>query len=286
MSEMSVFNVGGLAKPVTTFIEKVSNAVGTLWEPHQIRRVAQAQADAALTLAQGDIEVTELQRRAARRFVEEETRKQSNIEAISESVIPYLEPDANPEDMQDDWITNLFDKCRNVSDTDMQGLWARILAGEANRAGSFSRKTVNLLADMDSASARLFTTLCGFEWRINDTLCPVVFDSRDNVYRDRDINLFNLGHVDSLGLIQIGNFSVINQPKARLTSYYGRVVQLTLPKDDGNRLVIGQVMLTPSGRQLSRIIDSSPVAGFFEYVCDKWTRDGHQVLELPSATGT
>ena len=74
MSEMSVFNVGGLAKPVTTFIEKVSNAVGTLWEPRQIRRVAQAQADAALTLAQGDIEVTELQRRAAQRFIEEETR--------------------------------------------------------------------------------------------------------------------------------------------------------------------------------------------------------------------
>ena len=51
MPEYSLINPGGLTKPVTVLIEKISNAVGTLWEPKQIRRVAQAEADAAMILA-------------------------------------------------------------------------------------------------------------------------------------------------------------------------------------------------------------------------------------------
>ena len=34
--------------------------------------------------------------------------------------------------MEEDWIANFFDKCRIVSDSEMQSLWARVLAGEAN----------------------------------------------------------------------------------------------------------------------------------------------------------
>ena len=71
-------------------------------------------------------------------FANEEMTKQLNMESITEKAILHLNDDANPDAMENDWITNFFDKCRTVSDDDMQELWARILAGEANNPGAFS----------------------------------------------------------------------------------------------------------------------------------------------------
>ena len=120
MPDYSLINAGELTKPATVLIEKISDAVGTLWEPRQIRRVAQAKADAAMTLAEREIEIDEVQRRAARRFVEEETRKQQNMESIVDKAIQDVGSDAPTEEVEDDWIANFFDKCRSVSDDDMQ----------------------------------------------------------------------------------------------------------------------------------------------------------------------
>jgi hypothetical protein len=40
-------DLGGLSKPATLLIEKISVAVGTIFQPYQIKRIAQAEADAA-----------------------------------------------------------------------------------------------------------------------------------------------------------------------------------------------------------------------------------------------
>ena len=168
MPDFSLLNAGQLTKPATVLIEKIANAVGTLWEPRQIRRVAQAKADAAMTLAKGDIEIDEVKRRAAKRFVEEETRKQLNMESIVEKAVQDVDPEAPTEQVDDDWITNYFDKCRSVSDDEMQNLWARILSGEANSPGSFSRKTVNLVADLMNQVRRAISNTMQFRmefWR-------------------------------------------------------------------------------------------------------------------------
>ena len=273
MAGHSLINIGELSRPATVLIEKVSNAVGTVWEPRQIRRVAQAKADAAFILAEGEIEVTDLQRRAAQRFVEEETRNQSNMESITGQAIPQLNSDAPVENMADDWIANFFDKCRIVSDEDMQNLWSRILAGEANSPGSFSRKTVNMLADMDKSDAELFANLWCFGWWIDGMLAPLIFDPSDPIYRKYGISTYSLGQLNSIGFIQIGalGFSVHERPQQVTVSYFGRPVNITFPEATGNKLGVGSVILTPYGQQLSSIVEAAPVDGFFEFVYDRWS---------------
>ena len=273
--DYSFIDLSGLTKPATVLIEKISNAVGTLWEPRQIRRVAQAKADEAMILAKGDIEIDEVMRRAAQRFVDEETRKQLNMESIVDKAIPGVDSNAPTGNVEDDWITNFFDKCRSVSDDAMQTLWSRILSGEANTPGSFSRKTVNLVADLDKASAELFRNLCGFRWQIDGAHMPLIFDFNERIYTDRGIYLFSLGELDAIGLIQINvatGFALLEVHKEATASYYDQSVQMTLPKDRGNSLNIGHVLLTPSGEQLSRIVKPDPIDGFFEFVYDRWAK--------------
>ena len=86
-TSISLLNLGKLSKPANTLLKKISNAVDVLFEPRQIKRVAKAKAEAARIEAQSEIEITDLHRRAARRWIEEEAQRQKNMEDITASVL-------------------------------------------------------------------------------------------------------------------------------------------------------------------------------------------------------
>lgn len=270
MSEGPLVNLGELSKPATVLIEKVSKAVGGIAAPHQIKRVAKAEA--AVIKAQSDIEITDLHRRAAQRRIEEDARHQKNMEDITEKAIPHINENANPNDLDDDWIANLFDKCRIVSDEEMQSLWARVLVTEANTPGTLSKRTVNRLSDFDKSDAELFTNLCGFGWMIGKVV-PLVFDFQADIYSRHGINFDTLSFLEVIGLIQLSEltgFSRIVIPKRGIVSYYGKSLLLEIPADANNKLSIGMVRLTKIGEELAPICGSQPVEGFYEYVKERW----------------
>jgi hypothetical protein len=270
----SIVNLGELSKPADTLIKKISNAVGGIFEPYQIKRVAKAEAEAALIKAQTEIQITDLHRRAMRRFIEEEANRQKNIEDITAKALPQLNSNADPSKVEDDWITNFFDKCRIISDNEMQGLWSRVLAGESNSPGTYSKRTVNFLSDLDKSDAEKFTRLCGFIWTINGEIAPLIYDYKHLIYNDQGINFDILSHIESIGLIKfsggIGEYFFDDIPKKLTVLYYGTPVVLEMPKDSSNEVITGKVMFTKIGKELAPICGSKPIDGFLEYVTKKW----------------
>lgn len=270
---MSLIDLSNISKPANTLIRKISDASGVIFEPYQIRRIARAKADAALIQAESDLQITDLHRRAARRWIEEEARHQKNIEDITAGALPELKDDSSPNSMQDDWITNFFDKCRIVSDSDMKALFSRVLAGEANAPGTYSKRTVNFLSDLDKSDAELFSTLCGFGWMIGNEVVPLVFDTQSVVYNVHGLRFNSLSHLESIGFVQCSHltgYSQLHLPKNFSVSYYGRLMTMEMPSDADNKLGIGLVLLTKVGQELAPICGSKPVDGFWEYVMDKW----------------
>ncbi len=276
MPGFSLVDLSGFSKPANTLVTKIANSFGRHFDPSQRIRMAEAEAQAdrilRVSAAETDIEVDELRQRAATRFANEEMTKQVNMEDIIEKALPGLDDNANPEAMENDWIMNFFDKGRMVSDDDMQQIWAGILAGEANNPGSFSRRTVNLVADLDKCDAELFRKLCGYAWMIG-SIQPLVFDIQAEIYNRNGIILDSLGQLEALGLIRFGGltgFKLKGFPRKANVFYYGRPVVLEFPNDDDNELATGTTMLTQSGNELAPICGSTPVEGFFEYVYDRW----------------
>ena len=197
--------------------------------------------------------------------------KQSNIESITEKALPLLGEGSSPQDVKKDWITNFFDKSRIISDLEMQALWSKVLAGEANDPDTFSRRTVNLLADLDKTDAELFVSLCSFSWMF-DNVVPIVFDINDEIYNRSNIGFGLLSHLETLGLIRFDNmvgFVKTKLPKRFVASYHGRPLQVTLPNEFDNDLSIGKVILPQAGGELARICGAAATVGFFEYVCEK-----------------
>ena len=164
MSDNPPVNLEGLTKPVSdlgiALIDKIAGATGILYEPTRIKRRAKAEAKAAKIQAEAKIEITDLHQRTLRRWIEEEVQHQESIEDTITKSFDKLNEDADPDAIENDWIIKFFDKCRLVTDDKVQDLWASILAGEANSAGSYSPKTLTTLADMNQEDLRLFNTFC------------------------------------------------------------------------------------------------------------------------------
>ena len=271
LRKMSLIDMSNISKPANALVKKISNAIGGIAEPGQIRRIAKAKADAAIIAAEAKIRVTDLQKRAANRWLEEEAKRQKNIEDITAKALPQLKEGSDPNTVEDDWITNFFDKSRIVSDNDMQNLWSRVLAGEANAPGTYSKRTVNSLSDMDKQDAELFSRLCGFAWFLGD-LVPLIFDTEAEIYLDQGITFNSLSHLDSIGLIQfmrVGDYARDGLPKEFAVLYYETPMYLEIP-DGKESLDIGKARLTHIGQELAPICGSRPVDGFRDYVKENW----------------
>ena len=274
----SLINLGDLSKPANTLIEKISDAIGGLYKPFQIRRVAQAEADADKIRTVTNIEMTELQHRAMSRLFAEEAKKQNNIEAITVKALPDINPEARPEDVENDWIANFFDKCRLISDEEMQSLWARILAGEASSPGKFSKRTVNLVGSLDKSDATLFSKLCGFVFMVAGPTA-VVFDFNHKIYNDVGVNFGSLSHLESAGLIHLDPLSSYLRGglgHKGFIQYFDSRVWIEFPQErtEGNQLNVGHVLLTKAGTELATLSGAQPREGFVEFAKEHWKSFG------------
>lgn len=272
----SLINLGDLSKPATVLIEKISSAVGIIYQPHHVKRMARAEAEAEKIKAVARIELTDLEHRAVDRFVQQESRKQENIEKITAQAAASLPLDAKVENLDEDWIAHFFKQCDTVSDNEMQSLWSRLLSSEATNPGTFSKRTIDFISSVDKRDAALFTTFCQFVWVIGEP-APLVYDLHDEIYTKQGINFATLQHLDSIGLISfdsISGYARTGLGKYLNVFYRGQPTAVEFGSDVNNQLELGHVLLTSIGKELLPICGSSRNNDFYRYVVSKWFQQG------------
>jgi len=276
----NIANIGDLAKPVDSLINKLADAVGVLFEPSKIVRKAKADAQADEIRAIAELKIDEMRKRTLQRVLNEETKKQENIESVIENSIPLIRNDSNPNSIDNDWLASMLEKAKLVSNDQMRVLWGKILAGEVNNNGSFSRKTLSIVADLEMKDAALFTNLCSFSFLIGAPTV-IVMDIQNNIYNQYGINFGSLTHLESLGLINFNNLSgFIRQklPQSFMISYWGRPITIKMPKEKDNDLHIGSVLFTQAGRELCSICEATATNEILDYTLAKWKENGVQIL--------
>jgi len=275
MGDSSLINLGELSKPATVLIEKISDAVGVLYEPTRIRRKAKAKSDVALIEANTALKIGDLERRALERFVKEQAREQENIESITAKALPHLSANSDSSKIDDDWLAEFFAYSRRVSNEEMQEIWSRILSGEANNPGSISHRTLDFVRLMDRSDAELFSKLCNLSaWSYNN---PLVFDLKDEILKTAGLVYSDLAHLESVGLIQLademGSYVRKGMPQTFNLNVAGYLLTVSI-ENKGNEsecvFEAGKVLLTRTGEELRRFVVIEPVDGFYEYCVKSW----------------
>ena len=175
-------NVPALEKLLDYTASGIGSVAGSMLASWKARQEVQAQliaakgdADALLIQAEaqsrareilvssntditGEIDITNT---VNQRILFQEQNRQVNIESVvrqaarqlGSNTVANSEPDHN-------WTARFFNDVQDVSSHEMQSLWARILAGEVNQAGSTSIRTLAVLKNLDQATASLFRKFC------------------------------------------------------------------------------------------------------------------------------
>lgn len=156
----SILDTKSLSKPVSKLIDAISNAIGVVYAPTHIRRMAKANAESEIIKTKSEIDTELLRKRASERIIHVETRRQINIESINEKAFSELPDNVTNEPPDSDWMHDFYNICQDVSDDDLQLLWARILAGEVSTPGSFTVRTMQLLKTLTVREAQLFLLYC------------------------------------------------------------------------------------------------------------------------------
>ena len=265
-------------------IDKVSSALGKAYEPIHIRRIAAAKASALITEAETNVTLSEIEQRAIARVHRQEVRKQENLERTIEEAMPLLEPNAAPEDVDDDWINEWVERASMISETTLQSLWARILAGEANSRGSFRKSVLHTVSMLEKEDVISFGNLCRFVVTIGAPI-PLVHDPNDEIYTKNGISFTSIQLLIEAGLISHHVVGIVRQgvPEAFEISYGNEILQVKLRKG-ASKIGIGHVNFTTVGLQLFSLSDVQTIPEFPQYISDKYAEHGVQVVG-PSIRG-
>lgn len=277
----SMLNTGELAKPATLLVEKISNAIGTLYEPTRIIKMAEAKAEANKIEALAKIEISDIEQRGLHRLIYQEGKKQENIEDITAQAINQLAFDSRVEDLEEDWITHFFKNCETVSDKEMQSLWARILSGEASKSGSFSKRTIDCVASLSKEEAKSFTNLCQFTW-LEQREILIILNSSHEIYNKHEINFETLSHLATCNLISFNSTinNTLQYSANTVLSYYDRPTFIEFPNGVKKEISCGEVIFTKMGEELAPICGSRKNDEFYNYVIKDWITKGF-ILSSP-----
>lgn len=292
---MEIKDLAGLGEPITKLIERVADYIGVAQQPKQISREADARAYAdvrsQLIKQSFDPNASEEDRVLARGLLadtQSTMRGQKNREAIVRKALPEVKEDAKPEEVEDDWFANFFDKSRLISDEEMQILWAKIFSGEVNKPGSFSKRTLNYLQTLSKKEALLVQRLislspCDLE---KSHLMPLVYEDESSSFcQNQGINVHSLAELESAGLIVQSEFGYSRsyEPGKRLVVQYFDAfffIYLSAGSESlhgPNTFMLGSVTLTDMGKEVGRLCSLERLDGFETYLTSKWEELGYKV---------
>jgi hypothetical protein len=224
--------------------------------------------------------VQEVEARAVERLRKRESRRQRNIESITIKALEALPPpdQVAEQPVSEDWTTRFFEECQDISDEQMQQIWARIMAGEVARPGSFSPRTLGIVRDLTKQDATHFANLCRFVWVIPGAgFAAVIHDHERPEIAEADINFVRLMHLTSIGLIEFNNVIgfKIKTPLRQITvSYCGRIHQLKSVDDKERIFDLGQVLFTAVGRELAKVANASGNEHYRGATLETWAKAG------------
>lgn len=263
-------DVGKLSEPLTKLVVSVSAAVAGYAKPYQIRRVAEADADALIIRTESEIESAELRYRAVERIGYREIRRQQNIESIIQRAADQLPDAVSEQPVDEDWIFRFFDISQDVSNQEMQELWARILAGEVTEPGSFSPRTLHILRLLQPDDALLFSRLCNY---VSDRCIILLHRNMDKYFNERGLPLESIMHLSSQGLARIdSDLSIIVQEDVEgyHMSYGDKIIYFEKRSKDQQRK-LHTYILTDVGEEIYTLTDPEPDYDYLDQLIEYYS---------------
>ena len=157
-----------------------------------------------------------------------------------------------------DWHTRFYENCGNISDDEMQQIWASVLAGEIQNPGSYSLRTLECLRNITKEEAKLFKKVCDCSAYIGGS---VLLPQFGGVMDKNGVSYDDVLKLDDCGLLKsdvgIHKKVPVNNEYTILSTDESQV--LLVREREGslkNRLDLKEYMFTAAGNELFSVVGS------------------------------
>ena len=287
--------VQALASPAVKLIEAVSGAIGKVYEPKHIRKMADAKAyelqvisdtvrnnsdvpivydSTGVSIDTSDFE--QILKRASSRLAYQEITKQQNIEAVVDNAYEELEnvENVSSEPVSRDWMFRFFNSVENISDKDMQTIWGHILAGEIKQPDTYSFRTLEKLKNMTQKEAKNFQMVSSLALQTGGRKFIL---SEDSILNKHGVYFSHILELEECGLMMTQSLSleIAVSAKESYIIYNSGLLGLISGKEDQKQTFsILVYVFTESGSQLIEAIHPEMNSQYF-IDCMKSIQDNH-----------
>jgi hypothetical protein len=306
---MEIKDLAGISDPLKRLVEVIAEGVGAVTHPYLVKRnadakayeirvISQAMAESHILLSgteyedgkikilppsQGSTEQLSLPNRAENRQAYQKLRKQQNIESVCANSAQELigESKVSEDKPESDWINRFFEIAENISTEDLQYLWGKILAGEIQKPGSFSLRTLETLKNMSRQEAENFCKLGQYILRDSNNMA-IYIDPEKYIFKQEN----TLGFTEILALKDAGiiadsdflNFS-FEPSSAGTTSqvFYGSLVLLFEREKDTPKIDSQVGALTKAGAELLKLVSIQPDMEYIKSIAQQFHSEGMKV---------
>lgn len=157
-----------------------------------------------------------------------------------------------------DWFVRFYEAAGNISDEQMQLIWAKILAGEINKPNSYSLRTIEVLKNLSQQEADLFGKIC------SHCICMGKHSFLPHYDKYLDMCQITFGEIlylSELGLISSDSMLVLKTPIDMTPKilFVNRELLITVSATNENNKVfeVREFPLTGVGKELSTLITES-----------------------------
>lgn len=211
--------------------------------------------------------------RAEQRLLNDAIREQENLEKVFDVAADEIKQitDSSNVSVDDDWITRFTSIAKDIGSNEMRYIWGKILAGEIEKPGSFSMRTLETIRNISQKEAQVF-----------QKIVPLVIQGNAGlmIASDNELNKrYGITYEDILCLKEcaliISNSSLtLNIPVPKDGESHIRNESLIAffkltSKAQEETMKIDMYALTNVGRELYSILAHEPSEDYFHAVLEK-----------------
>ena len=296
---------------MTKLIEVVSQGIGAISKPYlikktadakayEIKKIAEAVKDHQETLSTIDYKDTQVSltslnkteliddnypiaERTQKRLEFQESRRQQNIESITEKAYRNLEneTEVSDNDVDNDWTTRFFNYAQDISNDEMQELWSRILSGEVKRPNSFSLRTLEVIKNLSKREAEIFSAVANYAISSNGE--SFLFNE-DGILDKFGITFNNISLLQEIGLIQsiqfVSQTIYKNSKPTKLGYEFGNLIVIMIRKENAPEQVFSILPFSKVGEELLKLVVKKPDFKYIQHFAKKLK---HELVDIKYA---
>ncbi|HJA28427.1 MAG TPA: DUF2806 domain-containing protein [Candidatus Olsenella pullicola] len=156
------------------------------------------------------------------------------------------------------WSGHASEQC----DDEMRVIWGKLLAGELEQPGTYTKRAMSILSDMSRDEALVFSRLCSASIfanpQSNRSLVAVLRkDNAGGTYNDGLIKVEDLDTLSSLGLITTMTWPTQHLPgnQLGLIEVNGQILPMRNPSGEAKSIVFSQMRYLKEGLILSTLCE-------------------------------